>query len=85
MKKMLKIMAMVLVIATVVFAAGCSSKGPETPENGTSEPGVTEGHDGAIVDSNNTTAVGNNTTVVGNNTTVVGNNTTVVGNNTTVP
>ncbi len=84
MKKMLRIMAMLLVIATVVFVAGCASEGPKEG-NGTSEPGVTEGHDGANVEGNNTTAVGNNTTVVGNNTTVVGNNTTVVGNNTTVP
>jgi hypothetical protein len=29
MKKMLKIIAILLVIATVVFAAGCSSKAPE--------------------------------------------------------
>ena len=32
MKKMLKIMAMLLVIATVVFAAGCAEKTEETPE-----------------------------------------------------
>ena len=32
MKKMLKIMAMLLVIATVVFAAGCAEKTEETEE-----------------------------------------------------
>lgn len=38
MKKMLKIMAMLLVIATVVFAAGCSDKKADTTaENGTQE------------------------------------------------
>jgi PBP1b-binding outer membrane lipoprotein LpoB len=38
MKNMLKIMAMLLVIATVVFAAGCSSKNAATTE----EPKATE-------------------------------------------
>jgi opacity protein-like surface antigen len=41
MKKMLKIMAMLLIIATVVFAAGCSSNKEATTEKGATEQ-VTE-------------------------------------------
>jgi inhibitor of cysteine peptidase len=40
MKKMLKIIAMLLVIATVVFAAGCSGK--ETAKENTSVSNVSE-------------------------------------------
>ena len=39
MKKMLKIMAMLLVIATVVFAAGCAE---QTEEGATEEEAATE-------------------------------------------
>jgi hypothetical protein len=40
MQKMLKIMAMLLVIATVVFAAGCAGK--TTEKTNVSAPGETE-------------------------------------------
>jgi hypothetical protein len=45
MKKMLKIMAMLLVIATVIFAAGCAEKkeGTGAEKNATSAPGELSG------------------------------------------
>ncbi len=60
MKKMLKIMAMLLVIATVVFAAGCAEpaepEANETSEEVTNETVVEE----TVNESANVTA-GNNT------------------------
>ena len=37
MKKMLKIMAMLLIVTTVIFAAGCAEKTETEAENATSE------------------------------------------------
>ena len=42
MKKMLKIMAMLLVIATVMFAAGCAEKAETTNETTSEEAPVSE-------------------------------------------
>jgi hypothetical protein len=83
MKKMLKIMAMLLVIGAVVFAAGCASKNSGSDTNQEAAQEVT--NQGAIAEDNGT----NNSTVAanvsenvsGNNSTVVGN---VSGNNSTV-
>ena len=44
MKKMLKIIAMLLVIATVVFVAGCSSKDTEQKPSEPSENNITNSH-----------------------------------------
>ena len=70
MKKMLKIMAMLLVIATVIFAAGCAEKKESTgaEKNATSEaPEKTVGQENLSVNATNDT-IGNNTT--GNETNV---------------
>ncbi len=77
MKKMLKILAMVLVIATVVFVAGCSSKGPETEKNATSETNVTEMQSGVNATENISDVNATNATVVENETIV---NTTAADN-----
>jgi len=72
MKKMLKIIAMLLVIATVVFAAGCAEK--EEAKN-TSEPTVAGEHtseevDAAVVEPGNETVEleAENATELGNET-----------------
>jgi len=81
MKKMLRIMAILIAIATVVFVAGCASEGPKGTENETPEAGVTE-TGGNVTEGNitegNVTVEGNATIIAGNETNVSANNTTIV-------
>lgn len=54
MKKMLKIMAMLLIVATVVFAAGCSSK-PEENKSSVASENITQSTSAATVAPENIT------------------------------
>ncbi|AKB31359.1 hypothetical protein MSSAC_0725 [Methanosarcina siciliae C2J] len=100
MKKMLKIIAMLLVIATVVFAAGCSDKTAESTEEGAEEavdeetaPVAEDGEhaveEGADVPpelgpDDNVTVAEDNETDLGDNVTVAEDNETDLGDNVTV-
>ena len=76
MKKMFKIIAMLLVITTVVFAAGCASK--------TAEPATTEETSGdGLAEAPNTTVGNDNITVnATNDTNVTANVTNFTDNDT---
>jgi ABC-type glycerol-3-phosphate transport system substrate-binding protein len=89
MKKMLKMMAILLVIATVVFAAGCSSKKAATTEKGATEQvtgstaiaeqNSTQGEATVTVTEDLSGMPGNNTTEPEDNFTEAGNNSSDVG------
>ena len=69
MKKILKILSLVLLVAAVVFAAGCSQKAT-TPGNENVTPGNTN-----MTPENETAAQGNETVTSGNETVTSGNGT----------
>ena len=48
MKKMLKILTMLLVIAAVVFAAGCADKSENVIENNTTENNTTQANETVV-------------------------------------
>jgi inhibitor of cysteine peptidase len=79
MKKILKILSLVLLVAAVVFAAGCSQKAT-TPGN----ENITQGNTN-VTPENETAAQGNETVNSGNETVNSGNETVNSGNGTLTP